>query len=337
MTIYHLRSFILLLVFCFSCQSSEAKRPKTVVFTDTAMTMDYRIIVGQPLSQNQKVFIQTLIKHTFQEIDTIYNKWNPLSELSTLNRLKAGETHSLSPELFEFLKKVDTLVRLTKGRFDPTIEPAQRLWKSYLNEGHIPPPSEIQKLKHSVGWDKISFEKGLFSKQADETCLDLGGIAKGLCVDLLVERLGAAGFPHVFVEWGGEIRSAGFHPEKRPWSIYISRLEDTDPSHGIAYLNLIDQAIATSGDYLQFWTITEGAKQTQYTHIFDSQTLSPLIVTKDSISSVSVMADSCVLADGLATAGLLFKTKDEFTQWAEEMSDIFPSLSFWMIHHIEQP
>ena len=138
-------------------------------------------------------------------------------------------------------------------QFDPTIEPIQQLWKNRLNEAREPGPDEIAALLPATGWNKIHIEKGLFWKDHDGCSLDLGGIAKGYCVDLLVEQLNAAGYPDVFVEWGGEIRASGRHPDKRPWNIFISRLGNSNPSLAIATIALRDQAIATSGDYMQFW------------------------------------------------------------------------------------
>ena len=35
------------------------------------------------------------------------------------------------------------------------------------------------------------------------------GIAKGWCVDAIVETLNAAGFPDVYVDWGSDIRASG--------------------------------------------------------------------------------------------------------------------------------
>ena len=56
-----------------------------------------------------------------------------------------------------------------------------------------------------------AFEEGVLIKQNGKTQLDLGGIAKGLAVDLLVERLNDAGFPSVFVEWEHMLHESGLY------------------------------------------------------------------------------------------------------------------------------
>lgn len=293
----------------------------------TAMTIDYKIIVGALLSDSERLDVEKRIQAVFQEVDSIYNKWNPDSEISRLNRLKAFEKVSLSPQLQQLLQKCDQIVRLTEGKFDPTIEPLQKLWKSSLSAGREPAENEIQAILPALGWHRVHIESGCFSKDHDLTSLDLGGIAKGFCVDLLIERLKEAGFPNLFVEWGGEVRAAGVHPQNRPWKIFISRLGDNNPDRAIALLDLRDQAIATSGDYMQFWQI--GDKR--YGHIINPSTHRPLPCTKTSIASSSVLASDCTFADGIAKVGMMFATVEEAKAWAERIRSLYPETRFWFI------
>lgn len=322
--------FLWLLLLLVSCQTDHSTVPHTTTFTDTVMTINYRIVIGMPLSQVQQQSIQQIISSTFSEIDAIYNKWNPNSELSKLNRLKAKQTVTLSPLLARFLQQVQQIVTISEGRFDPTIEPLQQLWKQKLQQGIEPTNEEIASITPAIGWDKVHFDDGIFYKDHDLTSLDLGGIAKGYCVDLLVERLNAAGYPNLFVDWGGEIRTSGKHPDNRPWHIFISRLGDTDPTHAIAQLDLIDQAIATSGDYIQNWTVA-GNNPTTYFHIFDPKTARPIMMSDSSIASASVLAPTCLLADGLATAAMMFPSIAEATLWTEKVTSQMPDVQFWLL------
>lgn len=314
--------FLFLILLC-SCQQV----PVTERFHGNAMTMDYQITIGRRLSEEQRARIEEIIAASFNEIDSIYNKWNPHSEISIINRQHAGTPIPISPKLEKLLLLTERIVTLSEGRFDPTIESIQKLWKLHLARGTWPTSEEIESLKAVTGWDKIHLSPGVLVKDADAVRLDLGGIAKGLAVDLLVENLNAAGFEDVFVEWGGEIRTSGKHPEKRPWHIFISRLENHDPDAAIAHLDLHDQSIATSGDYLQYWVTERGT----FFHIIDPRTLYPLNVHADSVASASVVAKQCAFADGLATAAMLFPTLAESQAWAEKLMEIEPELSFWIV------
>lgn len=312
-------SFVLLIT---SCSSSS---PTASTFNGNAMTIDYHIIVGSLPSQRQ--IVQSIIFSSFEEIDTIYNKWNPCSELSFVNRQPGGIRIPISPKLEKLLLLTDKVVKLSDGRFDPTIEPVQQLWKRRLASGTIPAAEELESFEMITGWDKITICNGTLIKSADGISLDLGGIAKGYGVDLIVENLNQAGFSNVFVEWGGEIRASGIHPEGRPWRIFISRLENNDPRHAVAHLDVQDRAIATSGDYLQSWTVNGST----YFHIINPTNLQPLQMSPHSIAGASVLASNCALADGLATAAMMFNSVDEARIWAEGVKKEYPDLSFWIL------
>lgn len=272
-------------------------------FEGIAMTIPYCLQIGTPLSQKEATAIEVLILNVFSEIHQIYNNWNPESEISKLNQLAANEKVSLSNSLNSFLLYVDKIVEFTEGRFDPTIEPLQKLWKKNLKEGSLPSLESLAELSATIGWKKIHIEKGLFWKEHSLTGIDLSGIAKGYAVDLLIEKLNAAGYQDIYVEWGGEIRTLGNHPDRRPWKIGIQ---------GSSKIDLTNMAIATSGSYNQNWTIDT----TNYTHILDPRTQQP--IQNAPISSVSVLAPTCAEADGLATALMLFPSKDAAEKWALE-------------------
>lgn len=295
------------------------------------MTIDSHISVGDPLPPGKKEQIQKMIDATFQEIDSIYNKWNPHSELSQLNALPANTPHALSPQLDQFLHRLDLLVQLSAGRFDPTIEPLQQLWKERLEQGRCPTPQEIERLKPCLGWHALHFENGIFYKEDQRTQLDLGGVAKGLCVDLLIDRLHLIGLNHLYVEWGGEIRTLGFHPSQRPWRVFISHLANPNPAQAIAHVDLINRALATSGDYFQYWKITtDQGEEKIYCHIFNPLTLAPLEVKPGSVASASLLALDCVTADALAKVLMLFDSAEEAQAWLENLQRQFPHLACWI-------
>ncbi|MBA3815087.1 MAG: FAD:protein FMN transferase, partial [Parachlamydiaceae bacterium] len=158
------------------------------------------------------------------------------------------------------------------------------------------------------------------------------------CVDRLVENLSKKGFTDVYVEWGGEIHCQGQHPEKRPWTVFVSRLGNTDPSQAIAVLAINNSSIATSGDYLQNWTINSHVSllnennATTFFHIFDPKTLRPLESSLTSIASASVTAPSCAFADGLATTAMMFPTLGEAEVWANTIKEKYPEISFWLVN-----
>ena len=122
--------------------------------------------------------------------------------------------------------------------------------------------------------------------------LDLGGIAKGYAVEQAVLILEEAGIKSAMVQAGGNIHTIGYKADGTAWRIGIRNPQQTEAV--IGYVDIHDTGIDTSGDYERFITIN-GVK---YGHILNPFTGYP----PHGVISCSVLADSPVLADALATA-----------------------------------
>jgi len=92
----------------------------------------------------------------------------------------------------------------------------------------------------------------------------------------------------------GELVAMGLQPDGRPWTLAVERPEDgVRALHSV--LELHDAAVATSGDYRHF--VTLGGRR--LAHTMDPARGGPLLAAP---ASVTVVAPSCMLADGWATA-----------------------------------
>jgi thiamine biosynthesis lipoprotein len=316
-------SLSLFLILSWGCNTPVP--PPVTIFANTQMTMQYRVLIGDSLNPNDKKAVQSIIEAVFTKINKIYNNWNPESELSFLNNLKSGVKYPISKELANFLQKTESIVHISESKFDPSIAPLLKLWKEKLKNKLIPSSNEINLVAEAVGWNHFHIYDGLFWKDHDFSSLDLGGIVKGYAIDLIVEGLNSVGYANVFVEWGGEMRASGTHPEGRPWQVCVSKLGNSHSQ--VAVISLNDVAVASSGDYFQNWTVGG----VTYFHIIDPIKHTPLIATYDSICSVSVTAPTCMLADALATTAMLFPTVDESKKWLQKMKEHFPSIKYWIM------
>lgn len=281
-----------------------------------AMGMDYSILIGEPLSPAKRAQVQSVIETLFDEINTTYNNWNPDSEVSQLNALPAHQQILLSPPLYAFLERVGSWVERSHGLFDPTVAPLQRLWRERLLARRVPSEEELEALRPAVGWGRIHLEEGRFWKEDDRTSLDLGGVAKGYAVDLLTERLQALGLHHLFVNWSGEVRTSDGHPAGRPWRIAIQAPVPGAPPTPITTIEMESGALATSGNYHQAWPTDQGL----YTHICNPLTLSALAVKHGGVASTTVQAESCFVADLLATALMICDNCDDAAELISHLS-----------------
>ncbi len=98
------------------------------------------------------------------------------------------------------------------------------------------------------------------------------------------------------VEIGGEVYASGTKQNKAKWAVGINTPQDNAPLDAVYQaISLTNRAVATSGDYRHFFT-SQGKK---YSHVLDPRNGYPV---DTGVVGVSVVADSCALADGLATA-----------------------------------
>lgn len=316
-----MKTFLVFFLLLASCQKGPSTDSCTH-FQGVAMTLPFHITIGKKVSKSEEAIIAKILKETFDEVHETFNNWNPNSEISRLNNASKETLLPLSSPLQNLLTLCEEIVILSGGRFDPTIEPLQNVWRKAKQDKTVPTVDELQSACDALGWNHISIQNGIFKKDHTETRLDLCAISKGLCVDWIVERLQKEGFTDLMAEWSGEIRAIGHHPDNKDWVVQV------DPglkinNQSIAPIPLRNSAIAIS--------LNKG------TQIIDPLTASPLEKSNSSIASATVIAPTCALADALATAALTFNTRKEAESWAQEVVDLHPEVSFWILSYRTQP
>ena len=122
---------------------------------------------------------------------------------------------------------------------------------------------------------------------------DLSAIAKGYGVDQLAGFLTEQTIENYMVDIGGEIRTRGKNAGGVYWKIGVAT---PDEEFGVQkVIPLENQAVATSGDYRNYFE-SEGQR---FSHTIDPRTGKPIT---HQLASVTVVHDSCIVADGIATA-----------------------------------
>lgn len=251
-----------------------------------------------------------------KRIEKIANKFDPSSEVSQLNT--NGEIKA-SKDLLNLARESIKIYNLSAGAFDITINPLADLWKSKIKEAAssqkevpLPSPEQIKDKLKFVGSDKIFIDESnsIIKLTQPGVTIDLGGIAKGYAVDMAVKRLKEFGVNSALINAGGNIYCLG-KKNNRKWHIGIQH--PRNPNKIYFYLDLENQAAATSGDYQQFF-VSGGSR---FSHIIDPHTGYPV---KNSIISVTIITDNATDADGLSTTFFVLG-KEKGVELLKEMRD----------------
>ena len=184
--------------------------------------------------------------------------------------------------------------------FDFTIGPASLAWK---RAKRVPTDEELADALTHVGVSKVTVDGTIIMKADPHLRVDVGGAAKGFVADYLVAMLRDAGVESADIDLGGNLFLMGDHPEGRPWRLSV-RIPKDVPAEPVM-VSVSDKSAVTSGSYERFVEI-DGKR---YQHIIEPRTGWP---SESDIVSATVIADSSLQADMLATTACLAGTEGFF-------------------------
>jgi len=301
---------LLFLIFFFSFQG--IRNPS---WTGSTMGTSYAITLVDRLRPAELQEIKAAVERELVAVNNQMSTWQSDAEISKFNSFQSLEKFSVSPEFANVVQRALEMSASTDGAFDPTVKPLVDHW-GFGPQADTDPLDEIMK---GVGWQKVRVEEGALIKIHPDVQLDLSAIAKGYGVDAVANVIRSFGLKNFLVEIGGEIVIFGLNPDQKPWRVGIESPNGTELFQA---LELLDGAMATSGDYRNFRTREDG---TRFSHIIDPHAGRP---AETDVASVSVLADSCMDADAIATALFVMGSEKSF-QWLET----HPELEAFFILH----
>jgi thiamine biosynthesis lipoprotein len=289
---------------------AEAARP-TTAFEGQALGTDFVVrIAGTALDEAGEQAVAAAVAEELTEVDRLMSTWKADSELSRLNRAEVGVPFALSGETRAVLDHAAAIAEASGGALDVTVGPLVRAWGFGAGAAASPPSAEdLESLRAVVGWRKLLLDDAGATRTVEGLTVDLSAIAKGWAVDEVSRRLTALGHPEHMVEVGGEVRAHGRNAAGQPWRIAIEQPDALRRSpHAVVALDGL--AMATSGDYRSYREV-DGQR---ISHTIDPRTGRP---ATHRLASVTVLAPTCVEADGWATA-LMALGPEEGLRLAEE-------------------
>lgn len=260
--------------------------------------------------------LQQRIAVRLAELNRRLSTYDPDSELSKFNQSVSTDWFFVAPETALVVEYALTVSADSAGSFDPTVGPLVNLWGFGPDPDREAPPSdeEIAQASAHVGYELLRARTGdepSIAKSDTAVYVDLSAVAKGYGVDAIAEVVESFGFTDYLVEIGGEVVARGTKAGK-PWRVGVEKASAAPPTERRLQrvIELSDRALATSGDYRNFFE-HEGVR---YSHTIDPKTGRPV---EHDLATVTVLADTCMEADALATALLVMGPKVGY-DWAVE-------------------
>jgi thiamine biosynthesis lipoprotein len=231
-----------------------------------------------------------------QRVEALMTRFRSHSDVGRANRLAFRDPVAVSPDTATVLAASLAWAESSDGAFDPCVGAAVELW----DVGHRREPPSAERTRAMAGrrlYRALELERrtggAVVRLREREARIDLGGIAKGYGVDCAVEALRAAGVRRALVNVGGDLYALGSSEDGDAWRVGVR--DPDDPSRVRTTLRVADAAVATSGDYLQYFRYGG----VRYHHLIDPYSGAP---RRSDVHSVTVEAPTCMQADAAATA-----------------------------------
>ena len=310
-----LAGFLLLIFITSGCTENKSVFAN---FNGFAQGSTYSIVYDnrkniEPGELRQKV------EKILNDFDMSLSLYKDSSILSKINRNEDAVPDSFFTEVY---RKSVIISEMTGGAFDVTVGPLVKAWGFGPDAHKSFTEANRDSLMKLVGMNKVSLINGKLIKSDPHICLDFNAIAQGFSVDVICRFFDSLGIKNYLVEIGGEVRVKG-KKAGNLWRIGIDKPVDNNMTPGQslqAILKMTNKAISTSGNYRKFY-IEDGIK---YSHHIDPKTG---YTTRNTLLSVSIIADECAMADGVAT-GCLVMGREK----AIEFIGLHPELEAYMIY-----
>ncbi|MBW2442533.1 MAG: FAD:protein FMN transferase [Deltaproteobacteria bacterium] len=286
-----------ILVMLFLPATADAVREHLIAGRTMGTTYHVKVVAA---ASEDLSGLKEKIERRLVEINQVFSTYIKDSEISRFNALKqADQKFEVSADFMQVMRVARNIHRLSEGAWDGTVNPLVDLWSfgPTQRQPSMPAADAIKALLPKIGFQRIQIkEPNFLVKDLASVTLDLNAIAKGYAVDQVSKLVAAGGYKNYLVEIGGEIYAAGFRPDGHRWRVGINRPQkDAAFSEVYRAVSIFNQAFATSGDYRNFFEI-DGVR---YSHVIDPRSGYPV---SNGVVSVSIIANNCTLADGLATA-----------------------------------
>jgi len=289
-------------LFAATILCSAIPAPKTNLYV-----ADYENVLGTSLeikiaaqNDNQAQLAENAALNEIDRLNKILSGYDANSEF--MRWTKTNNTAvKVSSELFEVLSLFDKWKTQSNGALDASAEVVGKLWKDAAKRGTQPTQEEINAAVARVKQQHwVLNSANHTATHLDNAPLMLNSFVKSYVMNKACNvAMQATGTKGIVLNIGGDIVVRGEHTEK----IRVSNPKaDAENDAPIAFLNIANKTIATSGNYRR----GELVNGQWHSHIVDPRTGTPA----DAIISATVVAENPADAGALATAMNVLKPEE---------------------------
>lgn len=286
-----------------SCSLIEKKQRYSETFIDlfdTASTLIAYDYSQSRFDESYALFYEKLAE--YDRLYDIYNEYDGLNNLCTVNRLAAAEPVKVDTKIIELLEFGRDVYDMSGGLTNICFGSVLSVWHNYREEGldnpdeaRLPGDEELTDAAAHTSFDAlvIDAENSTVFFADSGMKLDVGSIAKGYAAKAVCEWANENLWDDFALSLGGNVCTYGYKGDgKTPWNIGIEN-PDTSSQEALTTVKISQMTVVTSGDYQRYYTV-DGR---DYCHIINPNTLMP----SEYFSGVTVLCEDSALGDALST------------------------------------
>jgi thiamine biosynthesis lipoprotein len=234
----------------------------------------------------------------FERLDALLSVWRPGSDALRINAAAGDRPVTVSADTLAVIAAARRVSEWTGGKFDVTFGALSDLWRfDHDRDNRVPSMDEVRRRLPLIDYHALEVDEHAgtaFLRRAGMR-VHFGGIGKGYAIDRAIAILRRRGLRDFMIQSGGDIYVGG-SKGGQPWRLGIQ--DPRGPADTIfATIDLSDSTFSTSGDYERAFF----ANGRRYHHIIDPSSGGPATGCR----SVTILAPSALLADGLSTGVFL--------------------------------
>lgn len=300
---------ILLSNIIIGCQKEPIYEKYSYTFYDTFDTIT--TVVGYTETEEEFQEYATFIENRMTELDKLFDKYHTypdMNNVKTINDYAGIKPIKVQKELIDLIQFSKEWYQKTNQQTNIALGAVLDIWSKYREEGKedpknakIPSMEELKKANQHTNLDKVivnTKNNTVFLKDS-EMSLDVGAVAKGFALELVVDEVSKKGFTSGVISAGGNVRTIGkpLDGVRDRWGVGIQNpdkaLFEKDGSNILETIFVNDTSVVTSGDYQRYYVVNGKVMH----HLIDPDTLMPGKYYR----SVTIVTNDSGLGDFLST------------------------------------